>query len=43
MERDQLQPEELIDLGAATERTLGAEGKVVDYVGMMDTWGISTD
>jgi hypothetical protein len=43
MERDQVQPEELIELGAASERTLGSDGKFIDYVGMMNHWGISKD
>jgi hypothetical protein len=43
MESDHVQPEELIELGAASERTLGADGKFIDYVGMMDNWGISND
>ncbi len=43
MEREREQPEQLVDLGAASERTLGAEGKVSDLVGMMDHWGISND
>lgn len=43
MEREQEQLEQLVDLGAATEQTLGAEGKVTDLVGMMDHSGISND
>lgn len=43
MERDQVQPDELIEQGTASERTLGSEGKFIDYVGMRDHWGISND
>ena len=43
MERDVEQPEEAIDLGAASEQTLGAEGKVTDLVGMIEHWGIVND
>ena len=43
MEREQVQPARLIDLGPATEQTLGAEGKITDFVAMMDHWGISDD
>jgi len=41
MERNKTQP--IIDLGAASKRTLGAEGKVTDFVRMMEHWGISRD
>lgn len=43
MEREQARQEELVDLGAASEATLGADGKLIDFVGMMDQWGISND
>jgi hypothetical protein len=43
MERDVEQPEEAIDLGAASEQTLGAEGKVTDLVGMIEHWGIGNE
>jgi len=33
----------LVDLGAASRRTLGADGKVTDFVRMLDHWGISND
>jgi hypothetical protein len=32
-----------IDLGRATERTLGSTGQYPDLVRMMDHWGISRD
>ncbi len=43
MEREQVQPERLIDLGAVSEKTLGKEGRYVDFIGMMEQWGISKD
>jgi hypothetical protein len=43
MERDVEQPEEAIDLGAASEQTLGAEGKVTDLVGMIEHWAFGND
>jgi hypothetical protein len=33
----------LVDLGTASRRTLGAEGKVTDFVRMIEHWGISRD
>lgn len=33
----------LIDLGAASKRTLGATGAYTDFVRMLDHWGLSRD
>lgn len=33
----------LVDLGVASRRTLGADGKVTDFVRMIEHWGISRD
>jgi hypothetical protein len=33
----------LVDLGAASRRTLGAEGQFTDFVRMLDHWGIARD
>lgn len=33
----------LVDLGAASKRTLGAVGNYTDFVRMLDHWGISRD
>jgi len=33
----------ILDLGAATKRTLGATGDYTDFVRMLDNWGISRD
>ena len=33
----------LVDLGAASKRTLGATGEYTDFVRMLDHWGISRD
>ena len=43
MEQENVHPTEPVDLGAASAKTLGAAGKVIDYVGMMEHWGISND
>jgi hypothetical protein len=32
-----------MQLGAATRRTLGADGNYTDFVRMLDHWGISRD
>ena len=32
-----------VDLGAASKRTQGTEGKFTDLVGMMEHWGISSN
>lgn len=34
---------ELIDLGAVSQETLGADGMATDFVRYMDQWGISKD
>lgn len=33
----------LVDLGAASKRTLGSVGDYTDFVRMRDHWGISRD
>lgn len=33
----------IVDLGAATKRTLGATGDYTDFVRMQNNWGISRD
>jgi len=33
----------LVDLGSVSERTLGAEGPMIDLVRMMQHWGIGED
>lgn len=42
MERD-TERQELVDLGAASEQTLGADGKYIDFVRDLETTGISDD
>ena len=42
MEREKEQ-QELIDLGAASEQTLGAEGRYFDLVGEIPPTGLSDD
>lgn len=41
MKRNKTRP--LVDLGAASRRTLGADGPFTDFVRMLDHWGISRD
>lgn len=34
---------QVVDLGVASKRTLGAVGDYTDFVRMLDHWGISRD
>lgn len=43
MERENEKAGVLIDLGAASSQTLGADGAFIDFVRLMNHWGISID
>lgn len=43
MERDSNQSATPIDLGNASQQTLGGNGEMIDFVRFMEHWGISRD